>query len=25
LPGDRWIQQAKESEIFEDGGALWIT
>lgn len=25
LPGDRWIQQAKESEIFDDGGALWIT
>jgi len=25
LPGDRWIQRAKESEIFDDGGTQWIT
>ena len=25
LPGDQWIQQAKESEIFDDGGAQGIT
>jgi hypothetical protein len=24
-PGDQWIQQAKESEIFDDGGAQGIT
>jgi hypothetical protein len=25
LPGDWWIQRTKESELFDDGGAQWIT